>query len=83
MNLSRVDYLWIIVMLWLTVWTLILTAPIHCRGSIGEQESNANFLQIYFDQETNSSTSWMAGGWVHFQQIFICGWSIPLTKIVW
>ncbi len=31
------DYLWIIVMFLSAVWTLILTAPIHCRGSIGEQ----------------------------------------------
>ncbi len=35
--LSGVDYLWIIVMFLSAVWTLILTAPIHCRGSIGEQ----------------------------------------------
>ncbi len=27
---------WIIVMFLSAVWTLILTAPIHCRGSIGE-----------------------------------------------
>ncbi len=32
-----VDYLWIIVMFLSAVWTLILTAPIHCRWSIGEQ----------------------------------------------
>ncbi len=36
MDWSGMDYLWIIVM-FLDVWTLILTAPIHCRGSIGEQ----------------------------------------------
>ncbi len=34
---SHVDYLWIIVMFSSAVLTLILTAPIHCRGSIGEQ----------------------------------------------
>ncbi len=34
---SHLDYLWIIVMFLSAVWTLILTAPIHCRGSIGEQ----------------------------------------------
>ncbi len=34
---SCVDYLWIIVMFSSVVRTLILTAPIHCRGSIGEQ----------------------------------------------
>ncbi len=31
------DYLWIIMMFLSAIWTLILTAPIHCRGSIGEQ----------------------------------------------
>ncbi len=30
------DYLWIIVMFLSAVWTLILTAPIHCRASIDE-----------------------------------------------
>ncbi len=34
---SGVDYLWIIVMCLSAVWTLILTAPIHCRGFNGEQ----------------------------------------------
>ncbi len=37
---SRVDYLWIIVMFLSTVWTIILTAPIHCRGSIGEKQTH-------------------------------------------
>ncbi len=37
-NWSCVDYLCIKVMLLSAVWTLILTAPIHCRRSIGEQE---------------------------------------------
>ncbi len=34
---SYVDYVWIIVMFLSAVWTHILTAPIHLRGSIGEQ----------------------------------------------
>ncbi len=34
--LSSLDYLWIIVMFLSAVWTLILTAPIHYKGSIGE-----------------------------------------------
>ncbi len=34
MDWSSVDYLWIIVMYLSAVWTLILTAPIHCRASI-------------------------------------------------
>ncbi len=40
------------------VWALILMAPIHGRESIGEQVmSNAKFLQISSDVETNSFTS--------------------------
>ncbi len=30
-------YLWIIMMFLSAVWTLILTAPIHSKGSTGEQ----------------------------------------------
>ncbi len=37
-------------------------APIHCRGTICEVIPK--FLQICSDEETNSSTSWMAWGWV-------------------
>ncbi len=37
MDWSHVDYLWIIVTFLSAVWTLILTAPIHCRGFIGQQ----------------------------------------------
>ncbi len=40
MDWSGVGYLWIIVMFLSGVWTLMLTAPIHCRGSIAEQVSN-------------------------------------------
>ncbi len=36
-TLQVIDYLYIIVMFLSAVWTLILTAPIHCRGSISEQ----------------------------------------------
>ncbi len=36
MDWSGVDYVWIIVMFLSAVWTLILTAPIHCRASIAE-----------------------------------------------
>ncbi len=37
MNMDCVDYLWIIVIILSSVWALILTAAIHCKGSIGEQ----------------------------------------------
>ncbi len=35
-SLNIFERVWINVM-FLAVWTLILTAPIHCRGPIGEQ----------------------------------------------
>ncbi len=37
MDWSRKDYLWITVMFLIAVWTLILMAPIHCKGSIDVQ----------------------------------------------
>ncbi len=64
MLIDGLEYLWIIVMFLSVVWTLILTAPIHSRGSI---RCNATFLQICFNEETNSPSSWMAWGWIHFQ----------------
>ncbi len=42
---TGVDFLWIIVRFLSAVWTLILTAPIHCRGSS---------LQICYDKKTTS-----------------------------
>ncbi len=62
MDRSGVDYLWIIVMFLSAVWTLILTAPIHCRGSIAEQVMYAKFLQICSNEESNSSKSRLAWG---------------------
>ncbi len=61
--------------------TLILTAPIHCSGFIGEQVMECYSLQIYSDEEINSSTSRMAWEWVHFQQIDIFGQTFPLNPI--
>ncbi len=82
------------------VWTLILMAPIHCRGSIGEQVMECyispNLMKtqthlhlecrwvcvfIRFGEDTNSSTSWMAWGWVHFQLMLIFGRIVPLSNI--
>ncbi len=57
------------------VWTLILTAPIHYRALVSKW-CNVKFLQICSDEETNWSTSWMAWGWIQFQQIFIFVWTI-------
>ncbi len=62
-----------------------MTAPIHCRGSIGEHYAlcDAKFIQICFDEEINPSTSWVAWGWVNFQQIYIFGWHIALNIVFW
>ncbi len=39
------DYLCIIVMFLSAVWSLILTAPIHYRASIGEQVISLNLMK--------------------------------------
>ncbi len=46
------------------VWTLILTAPIHCRASIAEQMME--FLKICSNEEINESASW----WPEVEYIF-------------
>ncbi len=55
-------YLWISIMFLSADFTLILTAPIHCRGSIVEK-----VIQCYISQ-THLHLGW---------QIFILGWTIP------
>ncbi len=44
----------------------VLTAPIHCRGSIIEQVMNATFLQICSDEET----TYLHLGWTDSKYIF-------------
>ncbi len=54
---NHVHYLWIICAIFIScldsISTLLLTAPIHCRGPTGEQMMNAIFIQICSDKETN------------------------------
>ncbi len=47
------EWLWIIVMLLSTVWTLVLMAPIHCRWSQVSKWCSDKILQICPDEETN------------------------------
>ncbi len=47
------------------VWALILTAPIHCRWSIGEW----CYISPYLVKKQTPLHLWMAWGWMHFQQI--------------
>ncbi len=53
--------------------------PFTAEDPLVSKWYNAIFFQICSDEETNSSTFWMAWGWVHFQLIFMFGWTIPLT----
>ncbi len=63
MDWSGVDYLRIIVMFLSAVWTLILTAPIHCRWSIAEQ-----VMECYISPNLNE---WMNEWMMHLYSAFI------------
>ncbi len=52
--------------------------PLTVEDPLVSKWCDAKFLQMCSDEETNSSTSWMAWGRVHFQQTLIFGWTIPL-----
>ncbi len=57
------------------VWTLILTAPIHCRASIDEQ-----VMQCYISPNLFWWTLLLLG-WPESEDILIFGWIIPFR--VW
>ncbi len=59
------------------VWTLILTAPIYCRGPTGEQVKFCSFSLTLINKQSHL-LHWMAWGWVNYQQMFIF---IPLMII--
>ncbi len=42
-----IGVVWIIVMFLSAVWSLILTAPIHCSASIAESRISSNIFYIY------------------------------------
>ncbi len=56
MDWSGVDYLWIIVMFLSAVWTLILTAPIHCWASIAEQVMQWHISPNLINKQTHLHT---------------------------
>ncbi len=57
------------------VWTLILTAPIHCKGFIDEQ-----VMQCYISPNLFWWTLLLLG-WPESEDILICGWIMPFR--VW
>ncbi len=62
---TGVDYLWIIVMFLSAVWTLILTAPIHCRASIAE-----TLMQCYISPNLMKKQTHLHLGWPEGEHIF-------------
>ncbi len=55
--------------------------PFTAENPLVTKWCNAQFFQICSDEQTNSSTSWMAWGWEHFQQVFfLFRWIIPLIS---
>ncbi len=58
MDWSGVDYLWIIVMFLSAVWTLILTAPIHCRASIDETVMQCYISPNLMKKQTHPNLGW-------------------------
>ncbi len=56
------DYLLIIVVFLSAVWTLILTAPIHCRGSIDPSDVMLNFSKSdLMKKQTHVHHGWPRG----------------------
>ncbi len=53
---------WIIVMFLSAVWSLILTAPIHCRASIAETLMQWHISTNLMKKQTHPNL-----GWLHFQ----------------
>lgn len=77
---SFVNCLWIIVMLLLAVWTLTVTAPIPCRGSIFQNTfisvPKIRVIQVWNDREHTKNTS----HWKVLSLAVIHSWS---TVSVW
>ncbi len=72
--------MWITVMFLSAVWTLILTAPIHCKGSICEQVMYWHFSKsVLMKKQTHLHFGFRDWGWVHFPQNVMFGWTIALT----
>ncbi len=57
---------WIIVMFLSAVWTLILTAPIHCRGSTGEQVMLNFSKSDVMKKQTHLHFRWPEGEYIFF-----------------
>ncbi len=72
MLIDRLDCILRIIVMF---WTLILTAPIHCRGSICEQ------VILYFSKSAPiKKQTHLEWGCVYFQPSWIFDWTITLMS---
>ncbi len=63
---------WVIVMFLSAVWTLILTAPIHCRASIAETLMQRHISTNLMKKQTHPNLGWPDGGDVLGELFFEC-----------
>ncbi len=77
LNATYVDYYDVLWVFGLSFWRHPFTAD----NLLVSKWCNAKFLQICSNEEQKKKyiKSWMAWGWVHFQQFFIFGWTITLS----
>ncbi len=87
---SGVDYLWIIVMFLSAVWTLILTAPIHCRASIGEQVMECYISPNQMKKQTHLHPGWCQSEYIFSKFRFLVNYSFKIcchapqqTAVIW
>ncbi len=71
MDWNCLDYSWVIVMFLSAVWTLILTAPIHCRGSIGEQVMLNFFKSVPMKKQTHQHLRCPEGEYIFNKFLFL------------
>ncbi len=71
---------WIIVMFLSAVWTLILTAPIHCRASIAETLMQWHISPNLMKKQTHLNLGLPEGEDI-FSQFSFFGWTIALKII--
>ncbi len=62
---------WNIVMFLSAVWTLILTAPIHCRGSIAEQVMECYISPNLMKKQTHLHIGWPEGEHISSKFLFL------------
>ncbi len=76
------------------VWTLILTAPIHCRGSIDEQVMECYISPNLMKKQTHLHLGWPEGRtfsanvhfWLNYLKLrdagsFFISWMVPITHV--